>query len=240
MTSAGASWVWIFDLDGTITDHPSNFARMIASAFDRYNIPYESNIPSRLVRTIQQQAAGKESTLGYLKAINYALKHVGGVTSFWKRAKFIYQFSKIFHAELYLAEMYTGVPEVFHVIKNQGDQIAIVTNGSRKETHNTLSRHWDHLDTLVDLVVTRDELNAVKPNPEGILLVLGKLVIPPERAVMVGDSWHDIRAAKAAGTKSVALLCGYGLRENLEPEKPTFLVDSVMEIAGIIDQLKTS
>ena len=49
-----------------------------------------------------------------------------------------------------------------------------------------------------DKVVTRNDLRYLKPNPEGFLHIHDPGV-PLERYLMIGDSTHDIQAAKAAG-----------------------------------------
>ncbi|MHA1734360.1 MAG: HAD family hydrolase [Promethearchaeota archaeon] len=232
-------YTWIFDLDGTITNHPANFADMIDHAFEKFGVrvDLEPGLSRRIVQTVQEKAAGHESTLGYFKALNYSLKHVAGIGGFFKRLKFILKFSKIFPEHLHLAEMYDGIVETFELLKRRGDQVAILTNGSEWETENTLSRHWHLLEPLVDLVVTRDLAGKIKPDPAGILHIVSELGASPRRTMMVGDSWHDIRAAKNAGVRSVALLCGYGTRESLEREEPEFLLDDVASIPRILDSL---
>jgi phosphoglycolate phosphatase-like HAD superfamily hydrolase len=40
--------------------------------------------------------------------------------------------------------------------------------------------------------------------------------VPVERCLMVGDTTADIRAARAAGARSIGVLCGFGQHEELE------------------------
>jgi phosphoglycolate phosphatase len=43
-----------------------------------------------------------------------------------------------------------------------------------------------------------------------------QLGVPVERCVMVGDTTVDVKSARRAGAGAVAVLCGFGEREELE------------------------
>ena len=55
-----------------------------------------------------------------------------------------------------------------------------------------------------------------------------------EKAVMIGDRASDIFAAKELGMDSVAVLWGYGSRDELEAAKPDFLAEHVEELYDIL------
>lgn len=236
-TPAPEPWLFIFDLDGTLTDHARNFAQSIRVAFEARDISYAPEIPDRLVRAVQRRVAGKESTVAYFKAFNHACKHVAGIRGLWRRIRFILQFSKIFHARLSRVEMFPGVVPVLRDLVARGHRLAILTSGSRRETTNTLSRHWETLAPLVDLLVTRDDVPAVKPDPAGIRHVMTTVGIPPGRTVMVGDTWQDVAAARNAGVRVVALSCGYGVAADFADPAPDFLLESVADLPAHVDAL---
>ena len=50
-----------------------------------------------------------------------------------------------------------------------------------------------------DVVVGLETVHAPKPDPEGLLLALERLGVPPSRAVVVGDRDVDLEAARRAG-----------------------------------------
>jgi phosphoglycolate phosphatase len=56
---------------------------------------------------------------------------------------------------------------------------------------------------VLDLVVTRDEMRALKPDPDGWRVIAGHFGAHRD-AVVVGDSWVDGVAAAAAGIPFVA------------------------------------
>lgn len=82
-----------------------------------------------------------------------------------------------------------------------GFATALWTNNAREVTATVLARFG--LAPHLDLVVTRDEMRALKPDPDGWRVILERFG-PVTDAIMVGDSWVDGRAATEAGVPFVA------------------------------------
>ncbi len=61
------------------------------------------------------------------------------------------------------------------------------------------------LDTLFDVVCTRDDVAAVKPAPDLFLLAAERLGVRPQDCVVFEDSPNGLRAARAAGMWAVAV-----------------------------------
>ncbi len=80
-------------------------------------------------------------------------------------------------------------------------------------------------------LIGEEQLKNKKPNPEGLLLISKKLGVKPRQILYVGDSAHDIIAAKNAGCKSAAVLTGMGLRYALAAESPDFIFNNLKELA---------
>ncbi|HET9138249.1 HAD-IA family hydrolase [Actinophytocola sp.] len=78
--------------------------------------------------------------------------------------------------------------------------LAIVTRNSR---HAVLAALGESAGRV--FVVGREDVRALKPDPEGVRLVLDHFGVRPEQAVLVGDTYHDVLAARAAGTFSVVV-----------------------------------
>ncbi|MBN2458613.1 HAD family hydrolase [Candidatus Woesearchaeota archaeon] len=58
--------------------------------------------------------------------------------------------------------------------------------------------------------------------------------IKPADTIYVGDMVHDIRAAKEAGIRSVAVTRGYDSKDKLLAEEPDFLIDELSKLLEII------
>lgn len=67
-----------------------------------------------------------------------------------------------------------------------------------------------------DAVIGRQDVEKPKPDAEPILKALSLLHVKPSLDVfMIGDTCLDMNAAKNAKINSIALLCGYGDKEDL-------------------------
>ncbi|HMB87973.1 MAG TPA: HAD family hydrolase [Methylomirabilota bacterium] len=91
--------------------------------------------------------------------------------------------------------------EAVSAMKQLGFATAIWTNNDRVVADFVLSR-FDLLPHL-DLVVTRDEVRRLKPDPDGLRVVRERWP-DASRIVVVGDSWVDGLAAQAAGVPFIA------------------------------------
>jgi phosphoglycolate phosphatase len=83
-----------------------------------------------------------------------------------------------------------------------GCAVALWTNNAREVTALALERF--DLPRHFDLVVTRDEMGALKPAPDGWDVIARHFGIPENDAVVIGDSWVDGLAADKAGVPFVA------------------------------------
>jgi phosphoglycolate phosphatase len=105
-----------------------------------------------------------------------------------------------------LATLETGAREAIDGARAAGFATAVWTNNAREVTGVALERFG--LLPVLDLVVTRDEMRALKPDPDGWRVIAAHFGAHRE-AVVVGDSWVDGVAAQAAGIPFVA----YRVRE---------------------------
>jgi len=146
--------------------------------------------------------------------------------------------------------------ETLERLRAKAVRMAIVTNTSAKAAASMLQRHG--LKPYFDLIVTREDVEQLKPNPEGIFLAAGAL--GATKCFMVGDSVLDAIAAKSAGAVSVVVtreqdgmqVCLNGLsagdvreaREYVEERKNVqadHVIESLIEILPLIvaEQRKT-
>jgi len=100
-----------------------------------------------------------------------------------------------------VATLEVGAREAIEGARAAGFATAVWTNNARDITAEALTRFG--LDSVLDLVITRDEMRALKPDPDGWRLVVERFGTPHD-AVVVGDSWVDGVAAARAGIPFVA------------------------------------
>ena len=131
-------------------------------------------------------------------------------------------------------DLIDGTLELLHVLKQRGIKIGVVTSRSmmaEKQWHELARLEVDH---FFDCVVTAFDSKR-KPAPDTVLECLGKLNVPPEECVIIGDSLADIIAGKAAGVKTVAVTTGVSDLASLTAESPDFIFDSLVSLMDKLD-----
>ena len=91
--------------------------------------------------------------------------------------------------------------EALTALKELGFATAVWTNNDRVAAAFVLARF--ELGRYLDLVVTRDDVVRLKPDPDGLRVVRARW---PEAShlVVIGDSWIDGAAAQAGGVPFIA------------------------------------
>ena len=130
-----------------------------------------------------------------------------------------------------LARPFEGTGEVIAELRRRGYLIGVVTSKGRALGLRGLG--LCSLDGLIDSAVFLEDTKAHKPDPEPILTALGRLGKPSHAAAYVGDSQHDLVAARAAGVLSVAALWGPSPRADLERERPDVMAESITDLLEI-------
>ena len=91
-----------------------------------------------------------------------------------------------------------------------------------------------NINNYFDIILGATNNLRKKPSGEPIIHILNKLNIIPSKAIMVGDSEHDIMCAKNAGIISVALTSGYRSSKQLKLYSPDYTIDNLIELKSII------
>ncbi len=91
--------------------------------------------------------------------------------------------------------------EALSDLKRLGFATAVWTNNDRVAADFVLSRF--DLSPHLDLIVTRDDVVRLKPDPDGLRVMRARWPMA-SRIVVVGDSWVDGVAAEAAGVPFIA------------------------------------
>lgn len=99
------------------------------------------------------------------------------------------------------ARLETGALEALRAAQALGFRTAVWTNNGGQVTRQVLERFA--LAPYVDLIVTRDEVRHLKPDPDGLRVIVDRWP-DREEIFLVGDSWVDGLAARAGGVRFIA------------------------------------
>lgn len=212
----------IFDLDGTLIDTPSGIVETFIAVLKSKNIAYDDHQAIR-------------STIGL--PLEQAFSQILGVAQSNEQVPdAILKYQTLFK-ELVLPKakklVFKNVSESLTILKEQGYYLAIATSKVFKSAESLLkaAELWD----FFDLVVGADHVSNPKPDPEMLHLILERLAVSFNDAIMVGDTTHDILMSNQARMRSIAVTYGVHNLQKLETAKPTWIIDSFDKILDCME-----
>ena len=105
---------------------------------------------------------------------------------------------------------FDGVSDVVARFGRLGLKQAVCTNKFEKPSRMILE-HLRLMPPISD-VAGADTFPVRKPDPRHILMLIERMGGDPARAVMIGDSIHDVEAAHGAGLPAVLVSWGYTVK----------------------------
>jgi HAD superfamily hydrolase (TIGR01509 family) len=106
-----------------------------------------------------------------------------------------------------------GARDLLQQLSRTGVPFAIATSGRPEGARSAIERLAIRAEVPV---ITRQEVQRAKPDPDLFLAAAERLNVPIGRAMVVGDSVWDLLAARRAGCLGVGLLSGGYGKEELE------------------------
>ncbi|MCM3273874.1 pyrophosphatase PpaX [Paenibacillus elgii] len=131
-----------------------------------------------------------------------------------------------------LVREFPYVRETVAKLHAAGVKLGVVTSKIRQTTEMGLKLMglYDYFGTIV----TVDDVEKAKPDPEGIHKAVRELGGDLSSALMVGDSHYDIEAAHNAGIPSVAVAWSLKGTEYLKQYNPTHIIQDMRDIVPIV------
>jgi phosphoglycolate phosphatase len=108
-------------------------------------------------------------------------------------------------------------------LKAMGFRLGVATNDSEASARRQIAALG--LEATIEFVAGYDTGHGGKPDPGMVLAFARYLDVAPSAIAMVGDSLHDLDAARAAGALAVAVLSGPADREALAPHADHVVAD---------------
>jgi HAD superfamily hydrolase (TIGR01509 family) len=102
--------------------------------------------------------------------------------------------------------------ETVEAVKAKGLKVAICSGGPRDEVHLKLERTG--LAKYFEVVVSRDDVEKGKPNPDMYLLAVEKIGLRPEECLAFEDTEFGLKAAKSAGLTCLAVPTEYSVKQD--------------------------
>jgi phosphoglycolate phosphatase len=127
--------------------------------------------------------------------------------------------------------------EVLSALKARGLRLGLATNDSEASARRQVAAL--EIDDLLDFVAGYDSGHGGKPDPGMIHAFARQAGVAPSEVAMVGDTLHDLRAARAAGALAVAVLTGPATIADLADEADHVLAD-ISELLDLVKKLTSA
>lgn len=181
----------LFDVDGTLIDSNRAHAEAWTAALREHGVPAQNAFVRRLI------GMGSDKLL----------PETANVSEDSPEGRAIAARKKAIFATLLPGLTPTqGARELLEHLRDRGMSLVVATSAGTDEMQALLLQAG--LDTFFARRTSNDDAEGSKPDPDIIFAALSKARTPAERALMIGDTPYDVRAASEAGVVSIALRCG--------------------------------
>jgi pyrophosphatase PpaX len=211
----------LFDFDGTLV----NTNEIIKLTLNEISIKYAGK---------ELVAKDFDDMLG--KPLKDQMAHIYGLSGDKLKSKYP-EFFELYR-ELYnsrrddLTKEFDGVVDMLEALYNEGIAMGIVSSKGTDGIRHGLEKFG--LSKYFSIVLSKYDVENNKPHPEGLFKAMKYLDSSTENTIFVGDSSHDLLAAKNAGVPFVLVawtIAGYPKLKAMDPE---YIIESPMEMMEII------
>ena len=123
--------------------------------------------------------------------------------------------------------LFGGARETIAELRDAGYRLGVATGKSRKGLERALEstglKQYFHATRTADMTFS-------KPDPAMLLELMDELAVNAGRALMIGDTTHDVQMAQNAGVDAVAIGHGAHPAEQLLALAPLALVEDFTEL----------
>jgi len=130
-------------------------------------------------------------------------------------------------------EFYDGAEATLRTLKERGYTVGIVTTKFHYRIDAILAKF--RCAHLVDVIVGAEDVDEVKPSPEGLLHAIDQMETDKAHVLYVGDSTVDALTAESAGVPFAAVLTGTKDRGDFAGFDCAFIADRVSDILDFLE-----
>jgi len=207
----------LFDLDGTIVDSKEAYLEAARTAFHAIGQPMpEVRTALEIPKRLEQSLTLNDIILG-------------------DKQKFLDVYLKRYYAVT--MEKTKPFPDIQNAlgVLCQKAKLALITMRYVPKAAVVEELERFNLAVYFAHVVTALGTHKPKPSPEALINAVRAMDVDICACAIVGDSVSDVRAGKAAGVVTVAVLSGLFSRVELAREKPDLMLDSAVQLPGYVD-----
>jgi HAD superfamily hydrolase (TIGR01509 family) len=130
--------------------------------------------------------------------------------------------------------VYPDTLQTLELLSEKGFQMGIISNVGRVALRAAMDR-LDLTDRIA-ITVSRDDVQMLKPDPEGLLQAAGALDVAPAQCLFIGDSRNDVGAARKAGMLAGYLTGGEDSPEDMVQHKADIDIDRLGMLPILVER----
>lgn len=204
----------IFDLDGTLIDSRSAYIKSAQLAYTKLGLKPLTEIAAlEIPKKIEQKLP-----------LNLEINNESE------------NFLEIYLNYYYLiSELETKIlPNTLSTLEFLSKRVKLALVTMRSVSKGSLLNELNHfsIGKFFDPIITALDAKP-KPAADPLINCIKKMNLNREECLIVGDSVNDIRAGKAAGITTVAVLSGIYSYDELSNEKPDLIIQSIFSLTDI-------
>ncbi|MGE5575110.1 MAG: HAD family hydrolase [Ignavibacteria bacterium] len=205
------------DLDGTLVDSTGAYFEAARIAFHAIGKePPKNNVMLEIPRRIEQRHPIDDITCGDTK-------------------KFMQVYLKAYYS---VTEAKTRlIPNVSETLQTLSEKAKLALVTMRYCPNQVILKELDSfgIAKYFTHIVTAMDTTKPKPSPEALIKCVKALDVEMCECVIAGDSVNDVKAGKAAGARTVAVLSGLFQRVDLARECPDLILPDISLLPDFID-----
>jgi len=213
----------LIDLDGTLVDSVPDLAHSVDLTMQRLGLPPRGEAAVRSWVGNGVERLVKRALLGAIDGEPDAALFAQAHAIFLE----IYRDNVCTYSKLF-----DGVGEGLAYLQSLGLKLGCVTNKPAAFTEPLL-RQLGLYDRF-GIVVSGDTLAQKKPHPAPLLHAAAHFGVAPSACLLIGDSIHDVQAARAAGFRVVCVSYGYNHGLDIHEARPDAVVDSLAALPNVL------
>jgi HAD superfamily hydrolase (TIGR01509 family) len=117
----------------------------------------------------------------------------------------------------------------------QKAKLALITMRNVPKTTITKELQQFGLANYFTHIITAQDTHKPKPSPEALIKTLQAIDVQICDCLIIGDSVSDIKAGKAAGAKTAAVLSGLFSQQELAKLNPDLILKDVTQLPNFIE-----
>ena len=210
----------IFDLDGTLVDSAEDIIQCLERAYVAASFPQPVKVEksfigpplNELIRLVSPAISGHEAA------------------AVQKKFRTFYDGSKLDRTTFK-----EGAQDTLELLQAMNRKMYLVTNKPKMPTEIILNNL--KIDCFCDIITPDMQPGRTLSKPEMVALVMRKWGLDSRRTGMVGDTAHDVHAARENGIISIIVTNGYGDEPSIRESRPEYIIENLGSFNSIISHI---